>query len=210
VDQAGKAGISALAITPHGEVFHDPKAVKYAWDKGILLIPGVEKMVEGREVVILNVEPADVPKKCSFGDLAEIRKKLGKKILVIAPHPFYPRPTCVGPLLDQHKDLFDAVEHAHLYGMGWNPNREAIRWAKANHKAIMANTDCHDLSMVGRNWSEVEAGELTAESIFSAIRERKVKYVSRAPSFWEFSQFALRVAAYQDFRRVLKKRREKF
>lgn len=210
VDQACASGIQALAITPHGQVFSDPRAVEYAAGKGVLLIPGVEKMIEGREVVILNVAPDDIPRSLDFSDLKKLRQKLGDSILVIAPHPFYPRPTCVGPVLTKNKDLFDAVEHAHLYGFGWNPNRQAVRWAKSFGKAVLANTDCHDLSMVGRNWSEVEAEELSAESIFAAIRTLKVTYVSRPPSFWEFTQFAVRVAAYQDARRLLKKRKPKF
>jgi len=210
VDRAIARGIHALAITPHGEVFHNPRAVDYAAEKGLLLIAGVEKMVEGREVVILNVVPDDISNEFKFSDLRNLRARLGGQILVIAPHPFYPRPSCVGPVLTENQDLFDAVEHAHLYGFGWNPNRQALRWAKSFGKAVVANTDCHDLSMVGRNWSEVDAEELTTDSLFAAIRTVKVKFVSRPPSVWEFAKFAMTVAVYQQARRIAMPRTKKY
>lgn len=208
VDRARAHNLHALAITPHGEVFHSPSAVDYARDQGILLIPGIEKMIEKREVVLLNVLPGEIPRRMTFRDLAELRSRKGPDLLVMAPHPFYPRPNCVGPVLDEHADLFDAVEHAHLYHLLWNPNRQAIAWANHNGKAILANTDTHDLTMLGRNYTEIEAEELALPSLFQAIRARKTRPVTRAPSLTEWVRFATGTLYQVARRRLLGTRRK--
>ncbi|MFQ3671518.1 MAG: PHP-associated domain-containing protein [Verrucomicrobiia bacterium] len=202
IETARSHGVQVLAITPHGLVFESRSAVEYARDQGILLIGGVEKMVEGREVVLLNVAPEDVPARMRFRDLAELRERRGEEILVMAPHPFYPRASCVGPVLDRHVDLFDAVEHAHLYHWLWNPNRAAVEWARRHGKAVLANTDTHDLMMLGRNCTEIEAEELTVSAVFAAIRAGRVRPISHPPSLVEWGRFAAG-AAYQVGRRLV-------
>lgn len=209
IDAARAHGLHVLAITPHGVVFESPTAQAYAKDQGVLLIPGVEKMVEGREVVLLNVSAGDIPKKMTFKGLAALREKRGEEVLVMAPHPFYPRANCVGPLLDEHKVLFDAVEHSHLYSFFWNPNLKAVEWAGQNGKAVLANSDTHDLAMLGRNWTEVEAEELSIPAVFAAIRAGQTRHVARPPTLVELGLFVAKVTAYQGIRRLLGDRQEK-
>ncbi|GAB4248890.1 MAG: hypothetical protein OHK005_15550 [Candidatus Methylacidiphilales bacterium] len=201
IDRARSHGIQAMAITPHGSVFESPTATQYARDQGVLLINGIEKMIEDREVVLLNVRAEEIPRRMTFQDLAELRSARGASILVMAPHPFYPRPTCVGPVLDTHADLFDAVEYAHLYTWFWNPNRAAVAWAKAHGKAVLANTDTHDLSALGRNYTEIEAEGFTVEALFSAIRAGRTRLLSRPPNPMEWSRFIVG-SAYQVGRRL--------
>jgi predicted metal-dependent phosphoesterase TrpH len=197
VDRAAECGLHAVAITPHGRVFDDPDAVAYAAGRGILLIPGIEKMIDGREVVLLNVAPDEVPTHFTWDDMQALRARRGAGLLVMAPHPFYPMGGCLREKLVEHETLFDAVEHAHFHGLGWNPNGEAVRFARERGKALLANTDCHVLWMMGRSWTEVEAGELTAESVFAAIRAGRCREHASAPGLLALAGFLVQVTGWQ-------------
>ena len=205
VDRLHERGIHAIAITPHGAVFEDPKVIEYAASKGMLLLPAVEKKVDGYEVVLLNVNSCEVPEICSFEDLRELRRKRGDSLFIFAPHPFYPRSSCVGPMLDRYRDLFDAVEFAHLYFSFWNPNRQAVAWAEKNKKPVIANSDSHHLSMAGFHFSIVEAEKLEPLALFNAIRQHKVTRQSRMKTPVELIGFIFNVLCNQQIRRIPRK-----
>jgi predicted metal-dependent phosphoesterase TrpH len=194
IDQAVAGGLNAIAITPHGSVFDNPEALAYAGSKGLLLIPGIEKMIEGYEIVLLNVRPEEIPGGFSFTDLRRLREKRGDSFFAFAPHPFYPRPTCAGPVLDRIVDLIDAVEYAHLYFSFYNqPNRQAVTWAQAHKKTVIANSDSHDLSMVGRNYSIIEATELTPAALFATLKSGTPELITRPYSLTDIVRFFWKV-----------------
>jgi predicted metal-dependent phosphoesterase TrpH len=199
---AHRRGIHALAITPHRDVFHDPEAETLARSLGMLLIPGVEKLISGREVVLLNVRPNDVPRRMDWADLRRLRASRGESLLVLAPHPFYPRPNCVGPDLTMHADCIDAVEWCHFYGFGFNPNRTAATWASQNNKPLIATSDAHHLLQAGRNIQEVDAPELTIPALFAAIRASRVRRQVRPYSATDLFHFATQIALPHAFRKL--------
>ncbi len=204
IDRAKREGIDILAITPHGMVFDDPEAEEYARSIGMLLVSGIEKHVEGREVVILNPPRAEVAGSLSFFALTEIKESHHDDILVFAPHPFYPRQSCVGPLLDVFPELFDAVEYAHLYFPFYNtPNLRAIEWSERHLKPVLANSDAHSLDMIGRNYTEIEAPALDIRSLFEAIRKGRTRHVSRPHRAGEFLSFLFRAVIFQSAVRAL-------
>ena len=90
--------------------------------------------------------------------------------LVIAPHPFYPAPNCLGRTLEQHAAVFDAVEYNYFYTahMNWF-NAAACRWAARHGKPVVANSDVHRLGQLGTTYSLVDA-EPDASAICTAIR----------------------------------------
>src|SRR5687768_9509184 len=88
IDRAAALGYGALAITLH-DCWLDIGGVRdYARDRGITLISGVEKTVEGKHVLLINFD-ADAEATDSFEKLARLRRSQPAG-LVIAPHPFYP------------------------------------------------------------------------------------------------------------------------
>jgi predicted metal-dependent phosphoesterase TrpH len=197
-----RAGVRIVAITPHRDIFHDEHAADMAARLGMLLIPGVETLVSGREVVVLNLRPGDLPHHATWADLRELRQKRGPSILVFAPHPFYPRASCVGPDLEIQTDCFDAVEWCHLYGFGFNPNRPAAAWAKRHHKPLLANSDAHHLDQVARNTLEIETGTLDIPSVFHAIRAGRVRNLTRPYTVGDVFHFALRVELPNTLRKL--------
>ena len=170
IDAAANRGFDALAITLHDRELSDPRTLDYARERGITLLPGVERTIEGRHVLLINFRDGTDQIR-SFDDLA--RRRSQDNGLVIAPHPFFPNGRCLRSHLDRHGDLFDAVEWSYFWTRSLNFNARAARWAADRGKPVVGNSDLHDLRQLGRTYSVVFA-ERTADAICSAIREGRV------------------------------------
>lgn len=176
IDRAASLGFHALAITLHDRYYDPAPDAAYARERGLLLIPGIERNIHGRHVLLLNFPSACADVR-TFDDVADLKKSgCG---LVIAPHPFYPISQSLGDLLPRHKDLFDAVEVNSIYTRLVNFNRSAIDWARRHGKPMVGNTDLHLLEQLGTTFSVVDA-EPDADAICEAIRAGKVEVRSDA------------------------------
>lgn len=171
VDRAATLGFDALAITLHDSQFADPRVFDHARERGIVLIPGTERTIEGKHVLLLNFSAEDVESVRSFDDVS--RLKTQARGLVIAPHPFFPDGTCLRSRLEAHADLFDAIEWSYFWTRATNFNARAERWARAHGKPIVGNSDLHDLRQLGRTYSTIDAAP-DPDSICEAIREGRV------------------------------------
>jgi predicted metal-dependent phosphoesterase TrpH len=170
IDRAARLGFDAIAITLHDGLLRDGSAAAYARELGIVLIPGIERSIDGRHVLLINF-PDRVQDVRSFDDAARLKARTGG--LVIAPHPFFPDRTCLRSALDVHADLFDAVEWSYFWTRGLNFNTRAARWARQRGKPIVGNSDLHDLRQLGRTYSLVES-DRHPDAICAAIREGRV------------------------------------
>jgi len=170
IDRAARLGFDAIAITLHDGLLRDGSADAYARELGIVLIPGIERSIDGRHVLLINF-PDQVQDVRSFDDAARLKARTGG--LVIAPHPFFPDRTCLRSALDLHADLFDAVEWSYFWTRGLNFNARAARWARQRGKPIVGNSDLHDLRQLGRTYSLVES-DRDPDAICAAIREGRV------------------------------------
>lgn len=187
IDRAADLGYDALAITLHDKQFDVCSLAAYAAGRGLVLIPGVEKTIEGRHVLLLNF-PADAEEVESFAALAELKRR--HRGLVVAPHPFFPMPSCLLGKMDRHAGLFDAVEYNAMYTGSLNFNRAAERWARRHGKPMVGNGDVHRLEQLGTTYSLVDA-DRDAASICEAIAAGRVRVATRPVSWWT----AIRVMA---------------
>jgi len=183
IDQAKKVGLDAIAVTWHQKVCVDPEAAAYARERNILLIPGMEADVNHRHLVVLNVGENDLSGEPSWDEVRALRARR-PDVLVIAPHPFYPHPTCLGSAMDPNSDCIDAVEwcklHVHWLPGRVNPNLRAARWAHRQGKPLLACSDAHTLATIGTNASTLEADTLTPEALFEAIRAGRISFHRRS------------------------------
>jgi predicted metal-dependent phosphoesterase TrpH len=176
VDRAAELGFGALAITLHDRQ-RDPRDLDaFARERGIVLIRGVERTIQGRHVLLLNF-PAAAESVESFEHVARLKARHPEG-LVVAPHPFYPHTTCLRGLADRHADLFDAVEQNAFYTAACDFNQPARRWARAHGKPVVGNSDAHRLSIFGATASLVDA-EPDADAICAAIRSGRVEVQTR-------------------------------
>lgn len=171
IDRAAELGFDALALTFHDHDFRDATVEAYARERGIVLVPGVERTIEGRHVVLLNfAERTDHVR--TFQDLAELRRE-SPSGLVVAAHPYFPDRSCLQWRLERHVDLFDVVEWSYFWTRGLNFNAKAARFAASHGKPLLASSDLHDIRQLGRTYSLVFA-DPHPDAICTAIREGRV------------------------------------
>jgi predicted metal-dependent phosphoesterase TrpH len=170
IDRSAELGYHALAITLHDRQLDVRPYADYARLRGVTLIPGIERTIEGKHVLLLNFSRATEAVK-TFDDLARLRANEGG--LVVAPHPYFPSPTCLGKLLESKADLFDAVEYNGMFTAALNFNERAARWAMMHGKPLVGNGDVHRLRQLGTTYSLVDA-PADADAICEAIRRNRV------------------------------------
>jgi predicted metal-dependent phosphoesterase TrpH len=173
IDRAALLGYNALAITLHEAQLDVRPLRSYAAQRGIVLIPGVERSIEGRHVLLLNFE-GGADEIGTFDDLARLKRR--QRGLVVAPHPFFPAPSCLRGLLDRHAQLFDAVEVNAMFTSAIDFNRNAERWAERHAKPIVGNGDIHRLQQLGTTYSLVDAPP-DPGAICAAIAAGRVRVV---------------------------------
>lgn len=180
IDHAARLGFSVLSFTNHYYMIFSECWKEYAWERGILLLPGVEARIKGKDVLIINAA-RDADRLRTFEDLKAYRRM--NDSLIVAPHPFYPGTICLRKKLYRHFELFDALEYNSFYTPFFNPNKKAEQFAREHNMTLLGGSDAHRLSMLERTYSLIKA-ELDTTSVFRAIREGDVEIVTRPmPSF---------------------------
>jgi predicted metal-dependent phosphoesterase TrpH len=180
IDRAATLGYNALAVTLHERQLDLRPFEGYAADRGIVLVSGIERTIEGRHVLLLNFTPASERVR-SFADLARLRAREPQG-LVIAPHPFFPSRVCLRDALTRHADLFDAVERNAMFVPGVDFNARADAWAARHGKPVVGNGDVHRLAQLGPTYSLIDAMP-DAQAICDAIRAGRVTVESRPMSY---------------------------
>lgn len=180
IDQAKKMGLDAIAMTWHRRVCSDEKAFAYARERGLLLIPGMEaEVADGKHLVVLGLRDGDLPGQTTWDKLRALRaRKPG--MVVMAPHPFYPHPSCLNRQINDAVDCIDVVEWCSLH-VNWlpsrvSPNLRAARWAHAHGKPLLACSDAHSIAAISRTPSTVEAEALTEEAVLAAVRAGRISF----------------------------------
>jgi predicted metal-dependent phosphoesterase TrpH len=179
IDRAAALRFDALAITLHDRQLDVQPLAAYAAERGIVLIPGIERTIHGKHVLLLNFSAA-TERVRTFEDLA--RLKAAEPGLVVAPHPFFPAPPCLLGLMDRHADIFDAVECNGMFTASLNFNRKAERWAEAHGKPLVGNGDVHRLAQLGTTFTLVDAAP-DASSICAAVSAGRTQVVA-TPHSW--------------------------
>ena len=132
IDRAAALGYDALAITLHDRQLDLARLAPYAAERRVVLIPGIERTIARKHVLLLNF-PREAELVSSFADLAALKQRVPRG-LVVAPHPYFPAPSCLWGLLDDHADLFDAVEVNAMFTEAVDFNAPARRWAQAREQ----------------------------------------------------------------------------
>jgi len=184
IDRAAALGYDALAITLHERQLDLRRFAPYALDRGLVLIPGVERTIEGKHVLLLNFETG-ADEVCTFDDLARLKSR--QRGLVIAPHPYFPVSVCLRGDLERHAGLFDAVERNGMFTRSVDFNQRAERWAEQNGKPVVGNCDVHRLQQLGTTYSLVDAPP-DVSAICDAVAAGRVRVESRPLAWTEVAQ----------------------
>jgi predicted metal-dependent phosphoesterase TrpH len=179
IDRAAALGYDALAITLHDRQLDIRPFEAYAAERGIVLVRGIERTIQGKHVVLLNFSRA-TEEVANFDDLRRLKSR--ESGIVVAPHAFFPAPNCLRGLMDRHADLFDAVEYNGMFTASLDFNQKAVRWAEQHRKPLVGNGDVHRLAQLGTTYSLVDA-QPDAASICAAIAAGRVR-VCATPHSW--------------------------
>jgi len=179
IDRAAELGFDAVAITLHDRQLDLTPFRAYAAARRLVLIPGIERTIEGRHVLLLNFSRAS-ESVITFDDLARLKER--ERGLVIAPHPFFPAGSALRGRMRTHAHLFDAVEWNAMFTPRVNFNRFAERWARRHGKPMVGNGDVHRLEQLGTTYSLVDA-EPNPDAICAAIAAGRVQVVARPHTF---------------------------
>lgn len=183
VDKAVSNGFDILSFTFHDKFFYDG-IKEYAEKKGILLIPGIEKQIEGKHVLLYNFKPEELEQIRHFEDLKLFKKKNN---LVIAPHPFYKKSVCMGRKLKKYKELFDGIEMCYFYNHIINFNKKAIKFARKHKKPVIATSDLHLMENFGTNYTLIDS-EKDINSVITAIKEGRVMVKTKPLTLFEMAK----------------------
>jgi predicted metal-dependent phosphoesterase TrpH len=193
VEHALALGYHALAITLH-DIQRDISAdAAWALERGLVLLPGIERTIEGVHILLVNFPAHATLAVRRFGDIPEL-KAAHPHGLVVVPHAFYPIGTAMGARLDAHAGWVDAIEVNAMYTRHLDFNRRAVEWARANGKTLVGNADLHLLDQMGTTYTLVDATP-SADAICDAIRagraEVRTEPLNPVRAAWLFSRMFL-------------------
>lgn len=197
IDRAVAAGLNVLAITCHESIPYDGDATRYAAERGVLLLRGMEATVEGHHVLLLNFAEFP-PGVCRMEEIAA--RKTGDA-LVIAPHPFYPIGLGLGDALAKYPSIFDAVEFSGLYTpLTRRFNARAADYAREVGIPVVGNSDTHFLWQLGHTYTLIDAPPERA-AVIDALRHGRVRLVTRPLSWRHVVRFVVGSGGSADFLR---------
>ncbi len=177
---ASAAGYGALAITLHNRWFDPGPWRERASGLGLVLLSGVERTIAGKHILLINF-PRESATVSDFPALRQL-KAAAPAGLIVAPHPFFPISSALGPMMDSVGDLVDAVEWSAMYVRGVDYNRRAAVWAQQHGKPLVGNCDLHRLDQLGTTWSMVDSAR-DPDAICAAIKAGLVR-VETQPLGW--------------------------
>ncbi|TSC52151.1 MAG: Uncharacterized protein LiPW41_362 [Parcubacteria group bacterium LiPW_41] len=180
--EAKEQGMHAVALTCHNTFTSKDMYQTIADKYGILFISGVEKVIEKRDVVILNCDKS-IENVHTFEAL-HIYKQTHPNCFIIAPHPYFPGGYSLQEKLEQHKECFDAIEFSWFYTKYIDFNKKAQLFAEQNSLPYIATPDAHRMKYLCSGYVSIEAFEFSESALFDAIRQRKYKNISKPKKLW--------------------------
>ncbi len=192
LDHLSLHGYRVASITCHDHNAYTPELAAYARRLGMVLIPGCERTIEGKHVLLYNFSTSELNHIRTFDDLRALKRE---RHCVVAPHPYFPIGKSVGPLLEKYRDVFDAIEHHSFYMNGFDFNALAIKKARALNLPMMGNSDTHSLGHVwGQNYSLIDA-KPKVEAVLRAIKRGAVRVRTKPMGFERFLRHGLSIVS---------------
>lgn len=173
IEEAKHKGFDVLAFTCHDYFFQNEELSAFAAEQGILLIPGIEKTISKRHVLILNANKGC--EKINTFDQLKDYKKANPNILIIAPHPYFPGQVSLGPDLEQWLKLFDAIELAHFHHPYFDRNRTARSLAERHSLPLIATGDLHMIEQLDTSYCYLQVQEKSVAAVIDAIKSNRIR-----------------------------------
>ena len=182
IDHLASRGYNAISLTFHDAPGYTQELADYAKEKGITLLPGVERTIEGAHILLLNVTNEEISQVHTLEDLKKIKRE---DTLIIPSHPFFFL-NALGKRLEKNLDVIDGIEYCHFYLPFLNLNKKSVALSKKYKKPLIGNSDSHYLFQAGHTYSIVDAEKNTIPAIIKAIKQGNVEVVTKPLDFLSF------------------------
>lgn len=183
IQKAVAEDFKIIAVTAHDKIMYSEEMQTLATQNGILLIPGIEKTIEGKHVVILNChQSADQIE--SFTQL-QAYKLAHAESFILAVHPFFYMPNCLKDKLEQHIQLFDGIELNYFYNKYLNPNLRALKIAKKYNKPVIGTSDVHLIEYFSNTFTSITVQNLTILEVIEALKKNQLDITTNSFSILE-------------------------
>lgn len=184
VDSAISKKLDAICITDHHEVAGATRAMKYAFDKSILIIPGIEVTTKAGHILGINVKRKINSDLSAKEAVRKIREQGG---LAVIAHPFawpwnfwgvnkklglYMR---FKSFFQNSPDFCDGIEVLNAAAYRW-ANLKASDFAEKHSMPGTAGSDAHISPFVGKSYVEFEKN-LSVERIIDSLKKKEGKVV---------------------------------
>lgn len=190
ISRAADLGYEVLSITCHRKLLFNEELKKFASEKGILLLPGIEFEINKKHILAINAH-TDIMAVDSYDKLKTYRQN-HPETLIIAPHPYFPGHFSLGKNLEQNIELFDAIEISWFYLDKINYNKKAVITAKKHSKPLVSTADCHILDLLDVGYLKVKA-EKNPQAIFNAIKNNEHENFTQASTIFRMSRQIIQV-----------------
>jgi predicted metal-dependent phosphoesterase TrpH len=170
VQAALDKGIGCICITDHEELGGIKRALRFAFGKDILIIPGIEVSSRSGHILGINIK-RKIPAGLSASETVKEIKKQGG--IAIAAHPFdiYPFGFRGGEEAIRKID-FDAIEVFNAGRILRNCHDKALKLASQQSFPITAGSDAHRSSYVGRGYLEFDQEIGSSRDLVKLIEEK--------------------------------------
>ncbi len=200
VDAAIEKEIDCICITDHGEIKGATEAMKYGFDKNILVIPGIEILSLEGDILGINVKKIIPDFRPPEETIQEIKKQGG---MAVIPHPFWP----LSNLKNNREALLsaDAIEvlNADMFRF---TNKKALAFSKKYNLAFTAGSDAHRVKFIGRAYLEIPQNNLSEKEVIEQIKNKAGKIKGEALSFLERIENSLKLTPKKIFHNYYKLR----
>jgi predicted metal-dependent phosphoesterase TrpH len=193
IDHAHKFGFGVLAITTHQKCIVNDEHLRYASEKNILILPGIELAIDKRlfihqDVVLFSPEinfKTDAEQIKNYEDLKKFKIKYSDAF-ILAVHPNFGRFESMGARnLEKNIKLFDGIELSWFYSKKFDLNKKSLDIAKKYHKPIIATSDAHVLDYFSSDYCEIECQKLEGADIIRALKNGSIINHSRPKKFFD-------------------------
>lgn len=172
LERAEAAGLDGVAVTDHDTVVGARRAVEFASEYDVFVLPGVEVSTADGHLLALGVHE-DVPAGASLADtVATVRDRGG---VAVVPHPFQVSRHGVRKRTLLGVDVApDGVETYNAHLMTGIRNRRAREFAGRHSYPRFGGSDAHTPGTVGQAYTAVslpaDVSDLSVDVVLDAMR----------------------------------------
>lgn len=166
---ARNLGLGGVAILDHNEIKGSLKAYQLAREMDIIVVRGLEVSTEEGHIVAYGVDQM-IPAQKSIQETAEIIQDLGG--ISVAPHPYRFWSGIGGKRVSPRH--FSGVEVQNARCTARN-NRRSLRLAERLNLGVTGGTDAHNLSEIGKAYTNLETRPTSEDEVIHAISSGRTK-----------------------------------